>query len=131
MHDPANDVRAFVYQWFDGFDHQRPETFFLAYLPEYDLDMHYPDTGIRTREDFHRWYANVQRTVASNTHDVSDLEIAPLGEGRYAVSLNVLWQARTHDGESIALQVHQEWQVKREGEGFVLERLRAEVNARD
>lgn len=131
MHDPANDVRAFVYRWFDGFDRQKPETFFLASLPAHHLDMRYPDTEIRTREDFHRWYANVQATIANNTHEVSDLEVVPLGQGRYAVSLNVLWRAKTREGESISLHVHQEWEIRREGEAFILERLNATVSERD
>jgi ankyrin repeat protein len=54
-----NDVKAFVYTWFAGFDHQADIGVFKRHLNPEKVDMHFPDFPIKGITDFERWYNNV------------------------------------------------------------------------
>ena len=123
-----NDVKAFVYNWFAGFDHQADVSVFKKHLNPEKVDMHYPDFPIKTIGDFERWYKNVIDTIQWNAHKISNLEVSGDEMSGYSVSLNINWKARTYKGETYDLNVHQEWLVKVDkSRNFVIEKHRARV----
>jgi|GEM_PF-4334094 len=112
----ANDVRTMVYSWFAGFDRQKPEDYFTAYLPD-DVRMHFPDFPVQGKSDFLRWYKGVRDTISWNTHELEYLDVTPAENGRWKVSLSVRWLARAYDGTIYDTTVHQNWLVGRSAQG--------------
>lgn len=123
-----NDVKAFVYQWFAGFDHQAPLESFTRHLDPTGVEIRYPDFPINTTADFQRWYQGVIDNIAWNTHEVRDLQVVSQPQNAFAVTLDVCWRARTYKGESLSLLVNQQWQlVVRDDQQLRLHRLIATV----
>lgn len=126
-HNPANDVRAFVYQWFHWFDVHADEKLFLEHLAEDGLELRYPESTLRSHAEFAAWYRGVGDTIRSNTHDVSEVEVTVLAEQRYQITLRVWWRAVTTKGESLSINLRQIWQIKRHQDHFLVEKLHAEI----
>ncbi len=126
-HQPANDVRAFVYQWFHWFDVHADEQRFLEHLAAEGLELHYPERTLRSQAEFVEWYHGIGQTIRRNTHDVSELEVVALAGQRYRITLRVWWRAVTTEGKELSVQVRQTWQAKRQQDRFVIEKLYAEV----
>jgi uncharacterized protein len=123
-----NDVKAFVYNWFAGFDHQADVGVFKRHLNPEKVDMYFPDFPIKTIGDFERWYKNVIDTIQWNAHKISNLEVSGDEMGGYSVSLNINWKAKTYKGETYDVNVHQEWLVKVDkSRNFVIEKHKARV----
>lgn len=125
--DPANDVRAFVYQWLHWFDVHADETLFLAHLAPDGLELRYPEITLRTHAEFVTWYRGIGKGIKSNTHQLSALEVEAVGKDAYQVKLRVLWRATTSKGKELSVPVRQEWQVLRVAKRLVLKNLMAEV----
>jgi len=123
-----NDVKAFVYQWFAGFDHQVDISFFKKHLPPGKLDMYFPDFPISRLSDFERWYNGVCDNIQWNAHHLSNLNVSGDEKDGFFISLDVNWKAKTYSGESYDMNVHQDWTVKVDkGRNFVIEKHRARV----
>lgn len=123
-----NDVKAFVYNWFAGFDHQADAGVFKKHLNPEKVDMHFPDFPVKTIADFERWYNNVIDTIQWNAHKISNLEVSGDERSGYSVSLNINWKAKTYKGETYDVNVHQDWLVKVDkNRNFIIEKHRARV----
>lgn len=123
-----NDVKAFVYRWFAGFDHQADIGVFKRHLNPEKIDMHFPDFPIKSMGDFERWYNGVIDNVQWNTHKISNLEVGGDERNGFSVSLNIHWKAKTYKGETYDLNVHQEWLVKvDQSRNFIIEKHKARV----
>ncbi|MFZ0613589.1 MAG: hypothetical protein WAM73_15225 [Desulfobacterales bacterium] len=123
-----NDVKAFVYQRFAGFDHQVDIAFFKKHLNPGKIDMRFPDFPIQNLSDFERWYNNVIATIKWNAHKILKLNVAGDEISGFSVSLVVNWKAKTYDGKNYDMNVHQGWQVTTDkNRNFIIEKLRAEV----
>lgn len=106
-----NDVKAFVYRWFAGFDHQAPIEQFKKHLDAEQVVMNFPDFPIRSMADFERWYGGVIDSIQWNSHQLSNLQVSGDEQSGFEVSLHVNWKARTYQGESYDLNIAQEWLV--------------------
>lgn len=125
-HYSENDVKAFVYKWFAGFDHQAEPDYFIAHLDPVRVDMAFPDFPIKSIKDFLSWYQGVIDTIQWNSHHLSGLKVSGSQKKGFSVSLDVRWQANTYDGQSYDMTVHQEWQVAVDAKHrFVITRHRA------
>lgn len=123
-----NDVKAFVYTWFAGFDHQADIDVFKKHLNREKVDMYFPDFPIKSISDFERWYNNVIDTIQWNTHKISDLKVSGDEMSGYSVSLDMNWKAKTYKGETYDLNIHQDWIVKVDkSRNFVIEKHKAQV----
>lgn len=92
-----NDVKAFVYKWFAGFDHQAKASVFTQHLNPKNVTMHFPNNPINSVEDFERWYEVVVKTIAFNTHELLYLDVKGNEEEGFFVELVLTWQARSYD----------------------------------
>jgi len=127
-----NDVKAFVYQWFAGFDHQADFDFFEKHLNPGKINMSFPDQPIKSLEDFHRWYANVIDTIQWNTHKISDIEVSGDEMTGFSVGCNVHWIAKSYSGETYDMNIHQDWKVAVDkSRNFIIEKHEAKVIAQD
>jgi len=123
-----NDVKAFVYQWFAGFDHQADIAFFEKHLDPDRVDMHFPDFPVKNLIDFERWYNDVIANIKWNAHEISHLTVTGNEKDGFSVSLDVNWKARTYDGKNLDLNVHQDWKVAIDhNRNFIIERHRAQL----
>lgn len=123
-----NDVKAFVYNWFAGFDHQADIGVFKRHLNPEKVDMHFPDFPIKSISDFERWYNNVIDTIPWNAHKISNLKVFGDEMGGYSVSLDINWKAKTYKGETYDMNIHQDWIVKVDkSRNFVIPKHRAQV----
>jgi hypothetical protein len=115
-----NTVRGFVYTWFGAFDENRPVEEFLAHL-EPQVEMHFPDRAVHSTRDFASWYANVLRTYAHATHELTDLAVWREGD-HYRVEINLHWHATKRAGGDDDLLVHQRWEVIDSAQGLHIRR---------
>ncbi len=123
-----NDVKAFVYRWFAGFDHQVEPDYFLVHLDPDHVDMHFPDFPIKSIRDFLDWYQGVIDNIGWNSHKLTDLAVSGSEKDGFSASLNIRWQARTYDGQKYDINVHQDWQVSVDKERqFIISKHRAEL----
>lgn len=121
----VNDVYAFVYHWFAGFDRQQDDAYFLQYLPDGKIDMQFPDFPIRSTVDFKRWYGNVKDTVQWNSHEIKNLRVEGKGLNQWNVTYHVLWKARTYEGETLEMETSQQMLIDT-GHGVKVLRHRAQ-----
>ena len=123
-----NDVKAFVYNWFAGFDHQADISMFKKHLNPEKIDMYFPDFPIKRIEDFERWYNNVIDNIQWNAHKISNLNVSGNEGSGFFVSLDINWKAKTYKGETYDMNIHQDWIVKVDkSRNFVIEKHRARV----
>lgn len=123
-----NDVKAFVYKWFSGFDHQADIGVFKRHLNPEKIDMYFPDFLIKSMADFERWYSNVIDNIQWNSHRISNLKVSGDEITGFSVSLDINWKAKTYKDETYDMNIHQEWMVKVDKtRNFVIEKHRAQV----
>lgn len=121
-----NDVNSFVYKWFSGFDKQVPMSFFLNHLTD-DVQMTYPDAKIKSKKDFIKWYENVLKNIASNTHAIRNLEVSGNLKDGWNVTYNVQWKASAKNGEKYDLHVHQNVHIIYDKKVFKITSLEAKL----
>jgi hypothetical protein len=123
-----NDVKAFVYTWFAGFDHQADIGVFKRHLDPGKVDMHFPDFPIKSISDFERWYNDVIDNIQWNAHLISNLEVLGDEMTGFSISLDINWKAKTYKGEIYDMNIHQDWKVKVDkNRNFIIEKHRARV----
>lgn len=126
-----NDVKAFVYTWFAGFDHQADIGVFKQHLNPEKVDMHFPNFPIKSISDFERWYNNVIDAIQWNAHTISNLKVSGDDINGFSVSLDINCKAKTYTGETYDMNIHQDWMVKVDkSRKFVIEKHRAQVIAK-
>lgn len=111
-----NDVKAMVYHWFAGFDHQRGLDYFLPNLDSKKVRMEFPNFPINTLDDFKRWYNGVQETVQWNNHDLHWVNVTGDAKQGFKVSILLTWKAKTYatidsTGQNIEALIWQNWMV--------------------
>ncbi len=119
-----NDVKAFVHNWFAGFDHQRDVEFFTKHLYPENVDMYFPDFGpIKNFSDFKKWYQGVIDNIQWNFHETSNLKVSGDEAKGFSVSLDINWKAKKYKGETLDKKVHQDWKVKVDKDrNFIIEK---------
>jgi len=126
-----NDVKAFVYQWFAGFDHQADIGFFKKHLNPERVDMHFPDYPVQSIADFEKWYQNVVNDIQWNANSISSLKVGGDETGGFTVSIDVNWKARTYDNQTYNVNVHHDWfVVVDQNRNFIIFRHRAKTGHR-
>ncbi len=106
-----NDITSFVYQVYAMYDRHVPVERFLPFLASRNLEMRFPETTLRSRTDFKRWYAGIGKTIASNTHTLESVKVSVLGGGRYQAEIVGVWQAESKEGEYIVFKFRQRWSL--------------------
>ncbi|MEK7433062.1 MAG: hypothetical protein AABZ74_08025 [Cyanobacteriota bacterium] len=123
-----NDVKAFVYNWFAGFDHQLEINVFKKHLDSQKIDMYFPDFPIKNMSDFERWYDGVIKNIQWNNHILSNLKITGNEKNGFSVYVDVNWKAKSYNGESYNMNIHQDWIIKVDkNHNFIIEKLKAIV----
>lgn len=126
-HDPANELRGFVYQWFAWYDRHDNEGLFLRHLADQGLEMCLPEGTLRSHADFSDWYQGIGKTIRANTHDVSGLRVTPMGKDSFDVDLFVWWRAVTCEGTPLSERFRQNWEVASRDGKFIIQRLAVET----
>ncbi|WP_051088874.1 ankyrin repeat domain-containing protein [Lamprocystis purpurea] len=126
-HDPANELRGFVYQWFAWYDRHAEEGLFLRHLEDKGLEMCFPERTLRSHADFQDWYRGIGKTIRANTHDVSGLRVTPVGKDAFHVDLFVWWRAVTREGTPLSERFRQNWEVTRRNGQFIIQRVAVET----
>ncbi|MCT4588762.1 MAG: ankyrin repeat domain-containing protein [Carboxylicivirga sp.] len=111
----VNDVAAFLYDWFAGFDHQKDVDFFLQHIAE-PTDMNFPSFPIQSKEDFKKWYKGVQDNIIWNSHAIRNLSISGNEQDGWKASYDVLWKARDKNKQNIEMLIHQDLDLVRQGD---------------
>ena len=107
----VNEIKIFIYSWFALLDRQVSEISLFKFLDFDNLTMEVPEATISDRQDFSNWYLELQKDIETNTYDVEQLEVTPLGNGEFDVKLRVNWQAETRNGEILERAYQQQWKI--------------------
>ena len=126
-----NDVKAFVYQWFAGFDHQADIGFFKKHLNPDKVDMDFPDFPVKSIADFEKWYQNVIDNIQWNAHIVSDLQVRGDETGGFTITLDVNWKVRSYENQVYDVRIHHDWFVITDhNRNFIVVRQRAKLTGK-
>ena len=106
-----NDIKSFVYRWFSWLDHRVEGFLFLYHLNKEDLLMKLPEATIHSHDDFKKWYQSFCENSQSNTHEVSNIKVKSLANGRYSVDLSVLRRSKTPQGRTLDEKERQNWEL--------------------
>jgi hypothetical protein len=106
-----NDVKAFVYSWFAGFDKQADEGFFLSHLDDADMVIEFPERTLKSHKDFIDWYAGIKKDIAYNRHHIKDVLVSFVSPGKYEALIELEWTARKRDGSSVDMPIAQKWEI--------------------
>jgi uncharacterized protein (DUF362 family)/Pyruvate/2-oxoacid:ferredoxin oxidoreductase delta subunit len=82
-----NQIISFVYKVYGMYDRHVPVERFLPIFASKNLEIRFPETNLRSHADFKHWYANIGRTIASNTHTIESVKARVLGGGRYQADI--------------------------------------------
>ncbi|MCT4613562.1 MAG: ankyrin repeat domain-containing protein [Marinifilaceae bacterium] len=107
-----NDVYAFIYNWFSGFDHQKDLNYFTKFIAK-PVNMEFPGQPIKSISDFADWYKWIQENIEWNSHALTNVQISGNDTQGWIASYNVLWKAKDIKEKNIILNVHQELEIKR------------------
>lgn len=121
-----NDVKSFVYQWFAAFDHQREAGYYLNRIAE-PVNLHYPDSIIKSKADFLRWYKGVTDNIIWNGHTIKGMSVSGDQQSGWDVSYDVNWKATAKDGNKYDVLVHQDLHIIRIGDALKIASLKASV----
>ena len=112
------EVQELVYEWFRKITIKEPVEQVLPLLASQGLEMQFPDTTMRSLDEFKKWYYDVTHLFFDQVHDIKFLAV-DINGGEAQVNLIVNWQARTWTPPNWASDwqgayVHQCWTVKRD-----------------
>lgn len=111
------EVKELIYYWFKKLTDHDPIEDILPMLDTNDLEMHFPDTKIKSEEEFRGWYQTVTNRFFDQVHELKMLDIEINGTTAN-IKLVVNWQARTWDppqgySKWEGVYVHQSWVIQR------------------
>ena len=117
------EIRAFAAEWYRKLDEHVPVDEIVPMIAERDPEFHLPETVLRSRDDFRRWYAGggdlpgVVNIFFDEQHTLSRIDASRVdGHSRVAVVVN--WQARRWKppaprSQWIGFDVYQTWEIVR------------------
>ncbi|MCP4650631.1 MAG: nuclear transport factor 2 family protein [PVC group bacterium] len=88
---PENRVRSFVHYFFSLFE-KKPKDVdaIVALLAKDNLKMVYPWGQIHSKQEARKWITEIPKEV-QDAHHIKNVKIEILEDGRYFVTLDVLW----------------------------------------
>jgi ketosteroid isomerase-like protein len=110
------EIRSFVQEWFDLLSDHAPVERLLPFAADDGLRMAFPESTLRSHDDFRDWYDAVGRAYGEQSHEVEHLRTSPC-EGGAECAVTVLWRAAQVDGPPVAVRVEQNWRLNRLPEG--------------
>lgn len=122
----TNEVKSFVYKWFSQFDkNDKTENFTKHLSPKFLIK--FPDTEIKTKDQFKAWYSNILKTFKTAKHDIEYINVT-LKEKSIVVDLIVNWEAKEFTGKIVKLRIHQNWVItKDDNNDFLINNYIADV----
>ncbi len=105
-----NDIKAFIYKWFAGFDHQAYRTFFVRHLTK-DININFPDMQVNSKKDFRKWYKKVTKNIKQNSHSLSNLTVKGNDKTGWIADVDILWEAKDYKGNDIKAKIHQKFYI--------------------
>ena len=107
----------FVQRWYDLLSAHEPVEKLLPHVSPHELTMQFPETTLRSHDDFRRWYAAVGEAFREQSHDIERLDTRRRGDIVH-LTLTVLWQAtQTADDVTIRRRVRQQWRLRELSDG--------------
>lgn len=105
-------------KWYKLLDVHAPVTEFLPLLHETELEMVFPEGGLKGTGDFSEWLAGVVRIFFDEEHTLKEVkaDVAPSGEANVKVVVNWKarrWKAPAAKAEYLDFDAYQTWLVKR------------------
>ncbi|MBD0402757.1 NAD(P)H-dependent oxidoreductase [Flammeovirga sp. EKP202] len=116
--DPEQKIKDFIKEWFAQFDVLGDEGYFTNHLLK-DTVLQFPEGKFIGHEGFKEWYDGIRQTIKpNNKHSVKSIVVTE-SNGLYNVDLNVSLEAELTSGESLNLNVKEDWKVEITRDGRV------------
>lgn len=130
MASPSTEtqVKRLVEQWYFLLDAHADVQALLPLLAHERLEMIFPETTIRSKEEFTDWYQGVVRSFFDEIHILQTLEISLSTDGiRAEVQLVVKWLARrwrapVPRSEWLGFDAFQRWLIVTQSDKLVIQR---------
>jgi hypothetical protein len=112
------EVIEMAYKWFGMLNNHAPLAEFLPFLNLDGLEMKFPESTLRTQEDFTNWHHAVTHKFFDQSHEVKQFNVHVDGD-QATVKVIVNWRARTWNSPDATSQyicgdAHQTWKVKKD-----------------
>lgn len=108
---PEEKIKSFIYEWFSNFDKLADDGYFNSFIANGCL-LKFPEGEFIGHEGFSEWYKNIKETIKpGNQHSVESISISE-ENGFYMIDLSVKMKAEKTSGESIQLNVKENWKIE-------------------
>ncbi|EPE6797804.1 hypothetical protein ACSKZ4_004515 [Vibrio alginolyticus] len=133
-----NDIKSFVYKVFAMYERASCENVYVGEEAFHDLVaqniyVDFPDYQIRSREEFKEWHRWIHNLLISDDHDIGQIDVTFLDDGKYQVEFVVRWRGAFKDGKFTDINVKQIWTMREqpEFEFPVIEKYLAKVECNE
>ncbi|SHG80216.1 hypothetical protein [Ferrimonas marina] len=114
-----NDIKSFVHRVFSMYERATvgnpriPAEAFTDLVDE-QVEVQFPDRTIQNRAEFLDWHRWIHGRLRSDDHDISNIQVENLCDGRYQARFQVRWRAEFLDGQYTDLKLEQRWVMREE-----------------
>lgn len=111
------EVMHFVYHWFKKITEKAPQNELVEMIVDKDLNMVFPESTLKSHDDFKKWLNDVTSKYFDQVHDVKMIHVDISGN-RTSIDLIVNWEAHAWNppdafSDFINLDIHQTWRVEK------------------
>lgn len=114
--DPEKMIKAFAKEWFAHFDTLADDGYFNNYIAN-TAKLQFAEGEYVGHDGFSEWYAEIKNTIKpNNEHRIESVNITK-HNGQYKVNLSVEMKAEKLSGETLQLNVKEDWtlEITRDG----------------
>ena len=109
-----NDIKSFVFRIFSMYERatvgkQRVPAEAFAELVDENIHVDFPDYKIRSRQEFIEWHHWIHNLLVSDDHDITNIDVSYLMNGKYQVRFDVRWRGEFKDGSFTDINLEQYW----------------------
>ncbi|WP_234496433.1 hypothetical protein [Vibrio maritimus] len=109
-----NDIKSFVHRVFSMYERATvgkdrvPAEAFVDLVDE-SIHVDFPDYKIRSRQEFLKWHHWIHDLLLSDDHDIRNIDVYYLANGKYQARFDIRWRGEFKDGSFTDLNLEQSW----------------------
>ncbi|WP_253817467.1 hypothetical protein [Vibrio coralliilyticus] len=109
-----NDIKSFVHRVFSMYERatvgkERVPAEAFKDLVDEDIHVDFPDYKIRSRQEFLEWHDWIHDLLLSDDHDIRNIDVSYLANGKYQARFDIRWRGECKDGSFTDLNIEQSW----------------------
>ena len=117
-----NKITSFIFLWYSWFDSLSDGSEILNHLSSSNLvmELRNQNTTIRSHDDFKAWWRNVRNTLATNQHNISNIQIIQNQDQSIGVKLNAHFHGVLNNQQVIDSKFDVTWRMISSNDDFII-----------